>query len=572
MFPSYPRSSRCTVKRPSLPERAVLNRPIGPAPAWVLAASLALAATVPAVAADAPVPAVQAPALHGLVFLSSAAQLSKLDPVIGKDAIDVAHVPALQNPAFIDAVRPLLGKPISMDRLNALTPLVIQAFTAQHHPAVRVTIPEQDVSGGVVQVVVTEFRVGNITVTGNKWVPSALIRRGVGLSPGDEIDDEALAADIRRLGKNQFRTVESIMRPGAEPGLADIDLHTTDRLPVSVSVGYNNDGTPNTGRNQYTAGITVGNVIGTLDDTVNYQILSSDFTNQRPNLLTHSAGYDLMLPPLGELSISGLYSNSRPPGGVIATTGLTEQASLRLTHDLPDYGALQVSLTGGYDYKTTNNNVAFGGTIVSATFADVSQFVVGALASRADEWGQTDLSLTAFLSPGGMTPGNTDTAFATIAAGARSHYAYGRLDLTRATRLPDNLLWYVHLLTQEASGTLLPSEEISAGGLSSVRGYPTNTILGDNGIILNDELRYTGLQVSTVQIQPHVFLDYAVTSAIHPVAGQLAAGTLTSTGVGFRLAADRFVNLAVDLGFQVRTGEGIHRNGQFGSISVTLTY
>ncbi|WP_204310334.1 POTRA domain-containing protein, partial [Enterobacter cloacae] len=61
-----------------------------------------------------------------------------------------------------------LGRPLTRAGLNAIARLVRDAYRAAEQPFLEVSVPPQNVQSGVVQFVVTPYRVGEIRVTGNK--------------------------------------------------------------------------------------------------------------------------------------------------------------------------------------------------------------------------------------------------------------------------------------------------------------------------------------------------------------------------------------------------------------------
>ena len=65
----------------------------------------------------------------------------------------------LRTLTFQSVVKPYLGEPISLLRLNELVRDVIIFYRTNDQPVVDVSIPEQDVTDGVVQIVVTEGRI-----------------------------------------------------------------------------------------------------------------------------------------------------------------------------------------------------------------------------------------------------------------------------------------------------------------------------------------------------------------------------------------------------------------------------
>ncbi len=91
--------------------------------------------------------------LKGIVFLA--------DPQSVKSAgagevsgLDVSRVPELQNDAFRARMSQYLGKPVSFASVEDMVRDVVVYFTENDRPFVVVTSPEQDITGGVLQLVV----------------------------------------------------------------------------------------------------------------------------------------------------------------------------------------------------------------------------------------------------------------------------------------------------------------------------------------------------------------------------------------------------------------------------------
>jgi len=515
----------------------------------------------------------EAPALKSLVFLSSAEKIHKDGLNESAGPVDVDDVPILQDAAFAEKVSALIGKPVSLEGLGTLQPLVSETFAAHHRPAVRMTIPEQTVDSGIVQVLVTEFRIGQVKVEGNEFTPAERLIEQFGVKPEDPVDDQVFSEGLGKLNHSPTRQVNVALRPSEVAGHTDVVLLTTEQSPTSVTAGYNNEGVPSTGRNQWTTGITLGQLLGTLDDTIGYQFLTTDFDGRRPAMLSHTLAISRELEGLGTIAINLLLSNTAsPPGSEVLSHGETKNAGIRLTRDLAALGTIRPSVVVGFDYKNSNNNLAFGGTTISSTFSDVDQFVVGLSASRPDDWGRTDVSLTGYLAPGGLTSGNNDASIGASSPGARARYMYAKVDASRTTHLPFDLDFWAHLNWQQSTANLPGSEQLSLGGVSTVRGYPTALLRGDNGAVFNAELRATGLSLWMVDVAPHVFFDHGVVSAVHDLHQAGVGGSLSSAGIGATFGFEHYASLTLDFGLQMRVNGGERRPGQFGQFSVTLTY
>ena len=70
-----------------------------------------------------------------------------------------------------------------------------------------------------------------------------------------------------------------------------------------------------------------------------------------------------------------------------------------------------------------------------------------------------------------MTPNNKNGHFNTLRQGATRNYLYARLYYDRTSVVFNNYLWVLSFRAQVSSNKLLPSEEMSLGGYSSIRGY-----------------------------------------------------------------------------------------------------
>lgn len=527
----------------------------------------------PAEAADPPV-------LKGLIFVPGAAAFVANAAPASADTVDLSRIKLLDRPDFADRMRALIGQKLTLATLSQIAPLATEVFKAAGRPAVDITIPEQDVTSGVVQVVVTEFTVGKIVVEGATHFPPGLYRNATGLRPGQIVDMTDVQAGMTQINTSDYRSAEAALRPGTDPGTVDVVVTARDRLPITVSAGYNNTGSPSTGRNQSTLGISTANTVGTLDDVLGYQYTTTDFLHQAPSVITHSVTYGLNIPGAGQFSMLGSYSTSRPPvDNFVSSHGTSAQLSPRFSKEIFGGDAFHVSLRGGYDYKSTNNNLAFGGTTITQTAANASQFELAALVGQSDKFGRTDGSLSFVASPGGMMPGNDDTSFRGLSVAARARYAYLRVDATRTASLPHELTLWTHVVGQITKNGLLPGEQLNAGGMATVRGYPASTIRGDTGLMLSNELRWAAGSVSALlgrdigdRFQPFVFIDYAEVKARRGEGQPASDGTLTSFGPGVRFNVDRYLQLTLDAGAQVRVAGGRHYPAQFFEFSVGVQY
>jgi hemolysin activation/secretion protein len=454
---------------------------------------------------DAPARTVLAE-VKGLVFVTAASDVVAGGVAVPANGIDVSRTPFLATPEFEAAARALLGKPASVADLNRVSRAVVLAYRAAGRPVVDVTLPEQDVTGGVVQFVVSEFEVGQVVVEGNKHFKTETIRAAIRLQPGNLVRQQELIEDLNFLALNPFRRVDVVYRRGTEPMTTDVVFRVSDRMPFRAYVGFDNSGTPATKRERLSAGLNWGDAFGG-DGQLSYQAtVSPDMFEGRGGaplgFQSHSLTFFQPLANRDVILAFGTFQKVASPIGTFGSqTGKNYQASVRYTHAASADPAARLALSVGYDFKKTNNDLLFGATGITQD-TQIHQFMADATATKLWSAGVFGVSGSLFLSPGGIGDRNTDSAFqpfnpptgSTLAPrtgtfGAEAKYAYFRASVSQNTPLGQTGLEARTRFTgQIASGNLLPTEQLSAAGLGSVRGYNPNAVIGSRGFVATQEL------------------------------------------------------------------------------------
>lgn len=520
------------------------------------------------------VPVVPGLVVRGIVFVPKADDVVTAGAPAPAGQVDTSRVPTLAAPAAQAEIRKYLGVQVGQFLLDSLRAAVLKYYASIDRPYVDVTIPQQDVTDGVVQVVVTESRLGTVTVQGNDYFSSDQYANAVRIAPGQPISNSELSADSDWLNQNQYRHAVIVAQPGDQIGTTDLVVRADDRLPFSVNFGADNTGTKTTSLYRLSAGFDWGNAFWRGDD-LNYEFTSAP----DPSVLSeHALSYTFNLPWHDSLSLSGGYATTRTIAtGPSNTTGVTGTVSPRYNMILPTVWGIHQIFSIGFDYKSTNNNILFGGVNVFPTTSQVDQFVAVYSGNLADPFGSTSATLTLVGSPGGLSSLNNDAAFQAQQAGATANYVYARLSVDRLTNLPPYLTWDSRVTAQISDAILLPSEQLIFGGYQSVRGFEEQGAARDEGVVWQNELRGTGFQTGLAQylsldsgsdqLVPFWFFDIGGGQNHHEIPGTRTTWiTLAGTGPGVRYSLSRNVNLRFSYGIPViRTGAFVPLLGpQFG--------
>jgi hemolysin activation/secretion protein len=516
-------------------------------------------------------------ALKGIVLVSDPKQV-KAEGVTSRVAVEAGNLTRAQGPEFVATVQPYLGQPVTMKSLAELTRAIVTYFREHDRPVVNVFVPEQTITSGYVQIVVLISKVEKVDATGAKWFSNDELRSDVGLKPGDEISGSQLNSDLNWINRNPFLQSNILMAPGDAPGTTDLLLRTQDRFPLRVYAGFEDSGNQYTGDYRALTGFNYGNLFG-LGQQLSYQFTTGTDVNK---FTAQSGTYVIPLPWRHQLTFFGSYANSDANlGPGLTSGGVNWQVSARYEIPLPGDEKFTESVTGGFDFKRSNNDLIFGVASVSDVFTDVDQFVLGYQASYQDDYGSTSFSGTGFYSPGGLTNNDDDLDYMGTRAGARDNYVYGQLTLNRVTRLPLDFTWTVRGLLQESDANLLPSEQLGLGGYDTVRGYDEREVNGDNGFLLSTEvatppislLNILGIQSVKDQMQFLGFVDYGGTT-LHQItpADTNPQTNLLGIGPGFRYAITPYLSVRFDYGFQMIPTGFDTRHASRAHFGIVLSY
>ncbi|GBR10107.1 ShlB/FhaC/HecB family hemolysin secretion/activation protein [Asaia siamensis] len=529
--------------------------------------------------------------LKGLVFVSRSQDVQVAGVAVDKTGITSSGLPLIADRALQAALYARLGKPVTFDDLNTIARQVDTLYRRKGHPFVTLTIPPQNVSNGIIQILVTEYRLGAVRTQGNRWFSDDLIRQESGLVPEQTLTLAGVQDDLDRLNSNPFRSTDAVFAPGQAQGTTDVILQTRDRLPLHVYGSYDNAGVPVLGQSEWALGGTWGNVAG-LDQTLSYQFTHAASDRYSGHALTWTAP----LPWRDRLQVFGSYAWQKPDLGAdnrdMGQTGHSGQASLRYIHDLPTLSLgrkmrLIQDIQIGFDFKTTNNTLEFGGISVFDSQAEVAQFPIVYNAAMNDPWGQTTFQNQLISSPGGMTGANRRRNFNVLVPSANDRYVFDAISLTRTTWLPGGLSWILQATGQVSSTNLMYSNQLALGGLYTSRGYYTDTALGSEGVSVTNEIRSPAFSLldplglrSTLRDseQIGVFYDYGHVTQVKPIPNLSNETDLSSIGLDLHSAMGRYATLTFNVGWRLRGLSGSLRQslygnkGAFGNMSLTVGY
>ncbi|MEO9591206.1 ShlB/FhaC/HecB family hemolysin secretion/activation protein [Rhodopirellula bahusiensis] len=444
-----------------------------------------------------------------------------------------------------------IGGTVTLRRLNQMSRDIISYYRKRGQPVVDVVIPEQKITSGVVQIVVTESRIGTVKITdGCHFEAEDLCRWVECTRRGDKIYESKLNNDLFWLNQNPFRRVSVDMQPGAVDGTTDVLFDIDDVCPIRGYTGYEDTGVRTLGLERLYAGMIYGNAFGK-GGILSYQY-TADAEFYRLN--AHSVSYAQPVNRSYSWNAYGSWAGVSPTIPTVNQDGESWQVGLGITHHLQKTQWVDTNWSIGADFKQTNNNLEFGGQQVQNSAADLLQLRLSfqhLWRGCRDEYGL--LTLDSFVGPGsGFTSDHNTAAFNTIRANTTPDYFYTRLRAERMWNVQEDWQLMGRFVGQLASERLLFSETLGFGGYDSIRGYDQRVYSGDDGWFASLEFGPRTKRFGTCSdpntFRAFTFLDMGGGLVQDALPGEVSDEFLVSAGLGLRLAISDRISMRASYG------------------------
>ncbi len=436
-------------------------------------------------------------------------------------------------------LQPFLGRCLGLPDIRELMRQLTNHSIDAGRVTTRVYIPEQDMSKGVLTLLVVEGKVGAIELDGDATgVNPKVAFPGVMGRVLNIRDIEQGLDQINRLSSNSAR-MELV--PGADPGLTNIRVFNQPGDPFNGGVTLDNYGSPATGEHRLTVNLGVDGPMGLHDAW--FVSLSSNTDADRSKRLSESALLSLNLPYgywnlVGSISRSQYVSQVNTAAQSFISSGNTNTYSLGLQRVLRRDQTSKLTLTSTVNHKVSKNYIE--GSLLttgSPRLSDVTFNLTSVFLGLGGSW-TTDVGFSRGTTWFGVEPlpfagqGTVPTPrgrrFTASASYGRSWAIDGR-----------SLSWSSSLQGQTSPDYLYGSEQTSIGGLFTVRGYDGTSIAGDRGVIWRNEFStafvWPGTEAVLGRLQPYLAVDVG---RIFGRDGQ-TAGTLSGAALGLRAGGAR---------------------------------
>ena len=388
------------------------------------------------------------------------------------------------------AVSPLMGKPITRDRLVQLTQALAKTYRDLGW-LVSIHLPDQDVSEGKVTVQIKEARFTGLEITDpqgvlrNTDLPERIVQD---IQPvGAPVNLEAIKKAQTRLNEIPGVSAQLNLKKGASDSETQGVVQVEPDKPVDVSISADNSGPRSTGRGRVIGGLTLNNPTRR-GDQFSAQLMASEglkyfamsyslpVTNQawRLGLRMSSMNYSLVANEYAGLDAKG---PTQSAGVFLQIPWLkTPRDSVRFDANLTT-NRYKHELNAATYSRYTSDLLSMGWVANTMSLLPGSnQTSMDMMLSR----GRIDLS------------DSTDAHRVADAATLRTEGYFSKLKFGLAHRqfFTPQTSFLASVRGQWSDKNLDSSERFSLGGSGGVRAYPTSEASGSMGGIATLELQH----------------------------------------------------------------------------------
>jgi hemolysin activation/secretion protein len=447
---------------------------------------------------------------------------------------------------------PYIGQPLELLLLESAAKAVTDYYRKKGYTFALAYVPQQDVKFGVVELAVLEGRIGDITVSGNKYYSSSFIKGHFAQAMEDNVArNESLERGLLLLNEYPGLKTSATLEPGKSAGATDVHVTAEDKRPLHFMLDMNNYGFNNISRYRFGAGVEVGNVLvdgGTLT-------LNGIMGNQPNQLLFGMANYSMPIGVHGTKLVVGGSDGKFDVGGqldFLQIRGTITTGDIAVTH--PFIKSRFQNILGEVGFSAKHSKL----TLLDNLIGDdaIRALKLGANWDRLDLSGRWYASVYGFQGLGQFLGGMSDDSPQATRHGADNRFTKATIATGRIQSLGHGVLLVVKGSGQITTGPVVVIEQMLLGGPDSVRGYKLGERFVDEGYTVSAETRIpffpSLVPTALKETQGAIFIDYGAGLLRNPSPGEQRSTNLTGTGVGLQTQLPWYSSsVRLDLGFPI---------------------
>ncbi len=407
-----------------------------------------------------------------------------------------------------------IGKTVTSKEINEMVDKIESRYKERGFLTTDVYIPEQQITGGILEIRVAEGKLGKITVEGTKWFTKKLVSKYIHAKQNELLNIKELQRDLLRLNQNPDLEVKTVLSAGSEPGTSDIILKVNDHFPYHIGGGADNQGTRLSGKYRGSVSARATNLTANNDFVFFNSVNSADSSGQ-------FVSYVFPIDTRGtKMAFDFSYFASKIGREFrnFDIAGVTLNFIPHMTGEIYLSEDLQISADAGLNIKSVKKYTGPNVTTDDELRLPYYKMDITKMDSLFGG-GQTTFSPEIMFSAGHFLGSSNRGQPKASRASTDGYYFRYDHSLRRIQKMPWESYMLLRHQFQASSETLPSSEQFQLGGANSVRGYPEGDYLADIAATLNIDWIFPMYLIPKdyklprsdtplrQQIQPVIFMD-----------------------------------------------------------------
>lgn len=417
-------------------------------------------------------------------------------PTLYVDSFDFLGNTAFSDSELAAVAQPYTKRQLRGEQLEEARRAVTLHYIQHGYVNSGALIPDQDPTNGVVRMQIVEGRLSEVQIRGNQWLSDRYIDSRVRRWAEPPLNLRDLQDGLQILRQNpNVQQVNAELKPGLAPGDSELDLKVVDRHPFRAGLQIDNQRPPSVGAEELSLTLADLNLTGHSDPLdFRYGIVTwgkggadlSGPDNLEGSYMLPFTRYDTALGFRGSRLNTGLFEE---PFVDLDVESLTGSGGVFLRQPVFQRANQEFALTLAFDHRW-NKTWLLGEKFSLSPGAVDGEMIVSVL-RFSQEWlrrGQDQVialrstfnfGLDLWDATDSGVPGDPDgTFFSWLGQGQYVRRLFGTQNQ-----------FLFRLSGQWSGDPLLALEQISVGGMETVRGYRENQLVRDRAILSSVEFR-----------------------------------------------------------------------------------
>ena len=437
----------------------------------------------------------------------------------------------------------LNGKSFDFYELVNLTNSVTNYYREKGYSFARAYLPPQSINNGNLLIKIEEGFYGDINTIGDdKFAPKAkdFLSR---LNSGDPIYAPTLESSLLILEDQPGIKITPLMRPGQAIGTGDLDVRVDSYKRYGGSLYADNYGNRYSGRTRgrFSAFVNSPFMLG------DQFVINGLYTNE--DMWFGAANYNLPLNNKGlrgKVGFSHTYYELGKEYSSLEANGTADIFTIGIKYPIIRSQKGNINVDIDYKNKSLIDKQDAAGTKDKKSSDSIPITLSFDLRDTIGYGGVTYGALT--WTHGNIDLGNGSDKDNDVNSSIHGSFNKLNLDAARIQFITPKIQGYFRLSSQWAFNNLDSSESFGLGGVNGVRAYPTGEGFGDQGSLIQTEIRYLTQLNNGLNLNPYIHYDLGTIKINYDNwTGEKNTRTISGAGIGLKTSYNKFtadINLA----------------------------